>query len=59
MAVLFITLSIVLFVVMNTVKEYYVQYYNPLAKAKCDLGYVCNVTINVEQRMNAPVYFMY
>jgi len=47
MAILFIALSITLFVVMNTVREEFVQYYNPLAKSTCDVGIVCNVTINV------------
>lgn len=59
MAIVFIALSITLFVVMNTVKESYVQYYNPLAKSACDVGGVCNVTISLEETMIAPVFFMY
>ncbi len=59
MAILFIVFSIILFVLMNSVREEYVQYYNPLNKAQCNTGDVCNVTITLQQSMKAPIYVMY
>lgn len=59
MSVIFLSISIALFVIMNSVKQYKFQYYSPFDKSDCDVGQLCRMEIYIEKDMDAPVYFMY
>lgn len=51
MAVLFIALSITLFVVMNQVREASVLYYTPMNKTACNFGQNCTASITLTKSM--------
>ena len=52
-----LALSIFLYVEIGTVKEISKQYYTP--GGSCTINSTCTVTIQVDEAMTAPIYFMY
>lgn len=58
-SILFFSIAIALFVVLNSVQEYSVRYYTPLASNRCQSNQVCEVNIEIIDDLEGEVFLMY